>query len=410
MNGPEEMQEKNKYCVMFSSVYPYETTLKNEFKVLSEHFEKIFYIPSSVAEPFNLEDFPKNVIALDIFNNLDTNIGKLFRKHIIKSLGIFLNEAFFSLKPWKYILRAKTYLSIAAVNIEKYSILKRLIQQGDLPAQAVFYDYWFVDSALAIAMLRKKRLIRKAVCRTHRFDLYDEAGNNFPVSFRRYIVRNLDNVCAISLHGQNYLKGKIPARYHGKILLHYLGIELPEDRMSAQSCDVSKVIISASNTQTFKRVHLIPDLLLQVKHPIKWIHFGCGPEDKNILEKIKHLPDHISVDWRGRVPNEVIHDFYQTRRTDLFISLSNSEGLPISMMEAISYGIPVFACSTCGIPELVNDQTGALFEKEDDLNTIAQKFEACIIKSFDREAIYQFAQKQFDFRKNYDKFINHVLK
>ena len=45
---------------------------------------------------------------------------------------------------------------------------------------------------------------------------------------------------------------------------------------------------------------------------------------------------------------------------DLFVNMSLSEGIPVSIMEAISFGIPIIATNVGGNAEIVNDETGVL--------------------------------------------------
>ncbi|NCO54621.1 MAG: glycosyltransferase, partial [Bacteroidetes bacterium] len=54
---------------------------------------------------------------------------------------------------------------------------------------------------------------------------------------------------------------------------------------------------------------------------------------------------------------------------DLFINVSESEGIPVSIMEALSAGIPVIATNVGGTNEIVNNDVGFLIDKEFEINT-----------------------------------------
>jgi colanic acid/amylovoran biosynthesis glycosyltransferase len=50
--------------------------------------------------------------------------------------------------------------------------------------------------------------------------------------------------------------------------------------------------------------------------------------------------------------------FYDENRVDAFVNLSTSEGLPVSIMEAVAWDIPVVATAVGGTPELVGPELG----------------------------------------------------
>ena len=68
-----------------------------------------------------------------------------------------------------------------------------------------------------------------------------------------------------------------------------------------------------------------------------------------------------------------INNFYLTHEINLFISLSSSEGLPVSMMEAQSYGIPIMSTDVGGSNEICKDQTGFLIVPNFDVRDVSDK-------------------------------------
>lgn len=78
---------------------------------------------------------------------------------------------------------------------------------------------------------------------------------------------------------------------------------------------------------------------------------GDGP-DRHSLEE---LADALGVAGRVRFLGEVNDVAARLLRADVFVLSSSSEGLPISVLEAMATGLPVVATAVGGLPELVED-------------------------------------------------------
>jgi colanic acid/amylovoran biosynthesis glycosyltransferase len=63
----------------------------------------------------------------------------------------------------------------------------------------------------------------------------------------------------------------------------------------------------------------------------------------------------VIFECRGQTSNEDVRAFYAKEPVHCFVNLSIVEGLPVSIMEAISHGIPVVATAVYGVPEIVTD-------------------------------------------------------
>ena len=62
-----------------------------------------------------------------------------------------------------------------------------------------------------------------------------------------------------------------------------------------------------------------------------------------LKSKVDSFPDNIQVILKGWVPNKKVIEFYRTNPVNLFLNFSFQEGIPVSIMEAISFGIPILA-------------------------------------------------------------------
>jgi glycosyltransferase involved in cell wall biosynthesis len=104
-------------------------------------------------------------------------------------------------------------------------------------------------------------------------------------------------------------------------------------------------------------------LLAAVKEkPIKFVIIGDGPyyEQCNNLIKELSLKDRLFLLGNRTDVPELVANF------DIFTLFSESEGLPVVILEAMAASKPVVASNVGGIPELVNDgQNGFLINNED---------------------------------------------
>jgi glycosyltransferase involved in cell wall biosynthesis len=87
----------------------------------------------------------------------------------------------------------------------------------------------------------------------------------------------------------------------------------------------------------------------------------------------------LEIKLNGFVDNKNLIKFYQSQPVDLFLNVSASEGLPVSIMEALSFGIPVIATDVGGTSELVNENNGQLIPANFDINELAYSIE-CMLK------------------------------
>lgn len=118
---------------------------------------------------------------------------------------------------------------------------------------------------------------------------------------------------------------------------------------------------------------------------------------------------------KGSVDNPELMQFYKDNYCDLFINVSSSEGLPVSIMEAISFGIPCLATNAGGTAEIVEDgYNGYIIPVDSSEEMIAEN----IVKFIDmdeskyldmRDAARTKWVKMFNAKKNYKAFIKDLI-
>ena len=101
-------------------------------------------------------------------------------------------------------------------------------------------------------------------------------------------------------------------------------------------------------------IELFPELKIHI--------FGDGPEKENLTKRFSNGPLSSRLKFHGFVKN--IDDYYP--QIDVTLLPSLGEGIPLSLLEAMRYGIPALATRIGGIPEIIADGcNGILVEPQD---------------------------------------------
>ena len=112
----------------------------------------------------------------------------------------------------------------------------------------------------------------------------------------------------------------------------------------------------------------------------------------------------------GNVQNSEIQKFYSKNNVDIFINFSNSEGIPVSIMEALSYGIPVVATDVGGTSEIVTSSVGALIHSNANTEELSRVIEN-VIRRFstnDAQKIHDIWKNKYSALTNYNTFIRSL--
>lgn len=370
----------------------------------------------SIDSVDNKHQIPSNVrVYEDYLNWKEFNSMKILLKHSLKVMGIYLYEC----RKSRRILPFKSTLARIVSNIFKADqIEKCLIREGfEMSKDTLLYTFWFYDS-IFMAWLKQKYPAVKAISRTHGGDLYeDRLSISNQVLLRHYQLNQMDALYPISDMGTDYLQKLYPGFKH-KIETIRLG---SEDRSSLNKIEPGVFnMVSVASIRHLKRIHTIAESLMYTSSKINWYHFGNenlhtnDPKIPEYIERKEALKSKTNVQYfaMGLTPNEQLLDFYQTKPVNLFISLSEAEGIPVSMMEAISFGIPVLSTDVGGCYEIVNDQTGILIDVNLSPQKIAEVIETFIhseknTESY-RQKVREFWKANYSEDNNYGVFFKKI--
>jgi colanic acid/amylovoran biosynthesis glycosyltransferase len=350
---------------LFANFFPYkraEPFLVNEFEFAKQRSDSVTVV-TLYGDPVDC-DLPadKKVKLLQpVFENAG-NKTNIWIKGIFNLAPFHFHfTEFFSkgllFKPkqlyWFFI---SFFITRSALSSPAYrEMLKKVNESKD----AVLYFYWGDNLAWTIPYLKQKIKNRNAkiVLRLHGSDLYEHRKAGY-APLRKKTFECSDFIFTVAKNGCDYLKERYPELAH-KMQVSSLGVF---DHGPNPYKDGEFILVTASNVVPVKRVALLFEALQKNDVKITWNHFGDGPLFDELQNMVKTARMGLTVKLHGHILNKDLIQFYKTNSVDLFMNVSSSEGLPVSIMEALSFGIPVIATGVGGTPELVNDTVGGILD------------------------------------------------
>lgn len=328
-----------------------EAFLNSESVFLSESFDVVHYIP--LWKNGELRDVPERTIVerplLDF--NPKGNVKLVMKGIFCFSPIFFAVPIFFKEKAWKGKRRFWDFMTSLLIIRAAYASLDIRFEK-----KALVYSYWGDKQALLIPLIKRKTDII-AISRFHRVDLYEEACGGYK-PFRKWLFKSLDVAVPIADDGKRYLEERYGADGPKKIVVHRLGVF---DRgLNPEEEEPDFQIVSCSNIFPVKRVAFLAEVVGGLGFKVTWTHIGDGPLRAEVEAVIDKFPVNVKGVMLGAMPNAQVLRYYAEHHVDLFVNVSESEGIPVSIMEAFSFGIPVMATNVGGVAEIVDETVGKL--------------------------------------------------
>ena len=322
----------------------------------------------------------------------------LFTIKVLKNSRDFPRSIYFLKDLIKYLY---------AANLIYYDLKCRIKDETD---PVVLYSYWLTYPPIAFAWIKNKYPDKCifTVSRAHGSDVYStDVGVYYP---KRNLVMNRTNlIVTVSSYGKEYLIKK----YGGKtpITVSRLGVSDNFQNNIKKSEDVN--IVSCSSLIPLKRVSLLFASLNNYSnsHPnltLTWTHIGSGPLMDELRKKTEVRAPNLCVKWAGSLNNSDILKLYRENYFDCYILLSESEGIPVSIMEAISSGIPVISTDVGGVSEIVNEKTGILLTKNFNEKSFNDALDFIVNNQSMRNSAYDFFKKNYEAKSNYTEFYKKI--
>ena len=253
----------------------------------------------------------------------------------------------------------------------------------------IFVNGLGTEATIANIFLKKK-IIRKIVGDpvwerayskakiSESFDEFQVKNYGFSISLqkkvRSFSIKKSDIVVTPSQHLKNFI---LNLGFKNKIEIINNGVFIPEENTNIFTNDQINITI-VSRLVSHKNIKKIIRAISDLNDPLIYLNIiGDGPE-LNQLQKISlESNNKDNIIFHGKLNrDEIDHIFLNS---DIYIQASNYEGLPHSLLEAMSYGIPVLCTPVGECKEILgNEDRGYILDLPVSKNNIKSKISEII--------------------------------
>lgn len=417
----------SRYLIILTNVFPYsknehEPFLETELPAHVNNFDRVIVIAREADKNAHVTKFIPDGVDTYNINTKANWLDKL--PDVIQ--GVL--KAPFPSKVYKLdsdavgkSLLKKAFLEYFETRSQRqFKACKSILNGYNFSADSeiVIYSYWYFMTA-RIGDLIKQELKKlcphvKFVSRAHRYDVYETFNSLNYLPMRRHLLNEMDKLYACSFDAYNHITKQLP-ECADKVEVSFLGTLNYGMGPDIEDCFH---LVSCSRVSPVKRVERIANSLSLLEGwdlPFRWTHIGSGEDLEEIEEFAQDELGFMETDFPGFVSNRDVYDFYEQNHVSVFINVSSSEGLPVSIMEAMSFGIPVIATDVGGTSEIVKKgYNGYLLPenfKDEELAALLVKFTRLTKQDYLqlRKNARETWENRFSAERNYSHFSFELL-
>ena len=287
------------------------------------------------------------------------------------TLKNWLRFIFFYFKYIFVLLKEKEIRIVHLLSAEKGSFLRKSIL------------------LLTAKILGKKAIINFHSCNPNLFYKDDI----FPLSFFVNSILNKANlILVLSAQWQRILSNKCN---NSNIKILYNPVVLKEPIQRNSEC--VNILFMGRLGKRKGAYDLIEMAKYLTSNNVKINMYGDG-EVKQIIHLVNENNLNNIINVAGWIKGDEVKEAY--RNADIFILPSYDEGLPMSILEAMAYSLPVISTPIGGIPDQVIDGVNGFLVSPGDIKKFAEKIDFLVSNKNEREKMrqesYKIAREKFD--------------
>lgn len=341
---------KSTTLLLLTNRFPFgtgEEYLQQEMTYLAEAFDRVVVVPCMRANTGARRPLPSNVTTVEA--DLPDHRRKMLSMAVrgAQRLGSATRHVRHPVREVYEDYFVGRAHDVADALLDSVNVALR----GSQPD--VIYSYWFYLTAQIAGELRARGgWTSPLVSRAHGYDVNIHASPVRYLPQREHLLQQCAQVWPVSSAATEYLRTTYPS-YADKVSERRLGTPSPEQTRVASQRALK--IVTCSMIRPLKRLEVVQEAveILSLRgHPVEWVHVGAGSGRyaQTLKDRARHSGQQRFV---GYIENSEIFALYKRERPSVFLNVSSSEGVPVSVMEAMACGIPVIATDVGGTSELL---------------------------------------------------------
>ncbi len=283
----------------------------------------------------------------------------------------------------------------------------------------IFVNGLGTEATIANIFLKKK-IIRKIVGDpvwerayskakiSENFDEFQVKNYGFSISIqkkvRSFSIKKSDIVVTPSQHLKNFI---LNLGFKNKIEIINNGVFIPEENTNIFTNDQINITI-VSRLVSHKNIEKIIRAISDLNNPLIYLNIiGDGPELNKLQTISLESENKNNIIFHGKLNRDDINHIFL--KSDIYIQASNYEGLPHSLLEAMSYGIPVLCTPVGECKEIMgNEDRGYILDLPVSKNNIKSKISEIIseknIANKKGERGKDFITEKYNFKNSFNLY------
>lgn len=231
-----------------------------------------------------------------------------------------------------------------------------------------------IDGIIDMYSIPVKWLTGVKVISWEHFNLYHHPSLKLRNAVRSFAVKHLDGIVTLTEQDKEYYQQK----YTIKCPIMAIHNPVMKTGIKSNYNIDSKVIMSVGRLtyqKGFDRLVNVAEIVLKDNENWKWLIFGEGEDYSQLQDEInrRNLQDKLLL--MGNVDNID----YRYGKAAMFVMTSRYEGLPMTLLEAKHYHLPIVSFDIkTGPRECILDNVNGYLVKDNDIETMAKQINSLI--------------------------------